>query len=130
MPDSPVWDPAKWQRNYIESIQPGKVLKALKPKIERVRERGLAAQAELDWLQRAVTKICYNHGVMLELVPHYVAYAEEVHFRARQFEWDTDRRREHKLLRVKWEKRGLDPALLDEIDKVVPLGKGRVYIPP
>lgn len=126
MPDDVDWDPDLWAQNYREATAPGKVLTKWTQVHDGMIERGLGKQAILAELQDRVLQICCRFGVAIDPMFFYFAYAEELAFRARSYEWDTDRRREYGLVRAKWERRGLRSEVLDEIDKIVPLGKGRV----
>lgn len=125
-----LWDPEAWLRSYQAGINPARVAQKIEGKIEQMHDRGLSAQATLAFLQELVVKLCAKRGVIRCQIIFYCAYVEEIFFRAAAYEWDVDRRREHEIIRAKWERRGLDPALLDEIDKIVSVGVGRRYVPP
>lgn len=126
MPDDILWDPDLWAHNYRKGTAPAKVLTKLTEVHDRMIERGVGKQALLADLQDKVLKICCVHGVLRDPMFFYFSYAEELAFRARAFEWDTDRVREYDLVRAKWVRRGLIPEVLDDIDKFIPMGKGRV----
>jgi len=123
------WEPAKWIRNYLDGIHEHKVKQKFQEKLNRIIERGVQENIKLDMMQDRVKEICNKFGVMPDLQIFYIAYAEEIMCRASKLEWEVDRVREYIIIRRKWENRGLNPEILNEIDKVVGLGMGKVHIP-
>ena len=123
------WEPAKWIKNYLDGIHEHKVKTKFAEKLERIIERGIQENIKLDMMQDMVRQICDRFGVMPDLQIFYIAYAEEIMCRASKLEWEVDRVREYQIIRRKWEGRGLDPIVLEEIDKVVGLGMGKIHIP-
>ena len=123
------WEPAKWIKNYIDAIHEHKVKQKFAEKLQKIIERGIQENIKLDFVQDQVRAICDKFGVMLDMYIYYIAYAEEIMYKVKKLEWEVDRVREYQIIRKKWESRGLDPNVLDEIDKVVGLGLGKVHIP-
>jgi hypothetical protein len=123
------WEPAKWIKNYIDSIHEHKVKTKFAEKLDKIIEKGIQENIKLDFMQDQVRAICDKYGVMLDMYIYYIAYAEELMYKVQKLEWEVDRVREYQIIRRKWESRGLDPKILNEIDKVVGLGLGRVHIP-
>jgi len=124
--DVPNQDPAEYVRNYRNSIIPAKIKVAME-KVEKTAKRnGMGAQWDLKVFQDRIKEILFKHGVPPDIMHFYIAYGEELKYVVAKFEWLTDRIREHKIIRKKWEGRGLDPNILDEIDNLVPWYGGRV----
>jgi len=123
------WEPAKWIRNYLDGIHEHKVKQKFAEKLEKIIERGIQENIRLDFVQDQVRLICDKFGVMLDMYIYYIAYAEEILYKVQKLEWEVDRVREYQIIRKKWENRGLNPQILEEIDKVVGLGMGKIHIP-
>ena len=111
--------------HYHEAQQPPAVARRLEQKLEAVHVRGACALAEFFRLVARVRKILDKHYMPRELRPFYFSYAEQMYYRAREYEWTVDRLNEWRILRMKWEARGLRPEILDEIDQAIKLGRGR-----
>jgi hypothetical protein len=123
------WDPRAWIRNYLDGIHEHKVKQKFQEKLNKIIDKGIQENIKLDFVQDQVRAICDKFGVMLDMYIYYIAYAEEILCRVQKLEWEVDRIREYQIIRRKWEGRGLDPKILEEIDKVVGLGMGKVHIP-
>jgi len=123
------WNPSQWIRNYLDGIHEHKVKTKFAEKLEKIIERGIQENIKLDFVQDQVREILNKHGVMLDMYIYYIAYAEEILYKVQKLEWEVDRIREYQIIRRKWESRGLNPEILNEIDKVVGLGMGKVHIP-
>ena len=123
------WEPAKWIRNYLDGIHEHKVKQKFQEKLNKIIDKGIQENIKLDMMQDRVKEICDKFGVMPDMQIYYIAYAEEILCRASKLEWEVDRVREYQIVRKKWEGRGLNPEILNEIDKVVGLGMGKVNIP-
>ena len=54
-------------------------------------------------------------------MPFYHGYALERWARAREKELAEDRLNEARLIRMKWESRGLNRRVLDELDRLIPV---------
>ena len=119
------WDPERWLEHYHEAQQPPAVAKKLEEKLEAVRQKGACALAEFFRLVARVRKILDKHYMPREMRPFYLSYAEQMYFKVREYEWTVDRLTEWRILRMKWEARGLKPEILDEIDQAIKLGRGR-----
>jgi hypothetical protein len=123
------WNPAQWIKNYLDGIHEHKVKTKFAEKLDRIIERGIQENIKLDMMQDMVRQICDRFGVMPDMQIYYIAYAEQILCRVQKLEWEVDRVREYQIVRKKWESRGLDPKILEEIDKVVGLGMGKIHIP-
>jgi hypothetical protein len=123
------WNPAQWIRNYLDGIHEHKVKQKFQEKLEKIIDKGIQENIRLDFVQDQVRLICDRFGVMLDMYIYYIAYAEEIMYKVQKLEWEVDRVREYQIIRKKWEGRGLNPDILNEIDKVVGLGMGKVHIP-
>jgi len=123
------WEPAKWIRNYLDGIHEHKVKQKFAEKLQKIIDKGIQENIKLDFVQDQVREILNKHGVMLDMYIYYIAYAEEILCRVQKLEWEVDRVREYQIIRKKWENRGLNPQILEEIDKVVGLGLGKIHIP-
>ena len=116
-----VWDPERWVRDYTTATLPEKVARKLEARLERIRDRGAANEAALEAFERRVTRLLSELGVSREHMPFYHGYALERAFRAREKELAADRENEARIIRMKWESRGLDRRVLDELDRLVPI---------
>jgi hypothetical protein len=58
-------------------------------------------------------------GVYADMHPSYHAYALALDRSQREMTFMVDLIREHQILRQRWEGRGLDPTILDDIDKLI-----------
>jgi len=123
------WNPAQWIRNYLDGIHEHKVKTKFAEKLEKIIDKGIQENIKLDMMQDRVKEICNKFGVMPDMQIFYIAYAEEILYKVQKLEWEVDRIREYQIIRRKWESRGLDPKILNEIDKVVGLGMGKIHIP-
>jgi len=84
-----------------------------------VHEQAAASQARLAFNDEKIKRIIDEHGVYADLHASYHAYARALDKSQRELRYMVDLKREHQILRQRWEARGLDPALLDKIDAVV-----------
>jgi hypothetical protein len=123
------WNPSQWIRNYLDSIHEHKVKQKFTEKLDKIIDKGIQENIKLDFMQDQIREILNKHGVMLDMYIYYIAYAEQILCRVQRLEWEVDRVREYIIIRRKWENRGLDPNILNEIDKIVGLGVGKIHIP-
>jgi hypothetical protein len=66
-----------------------------------------------------VKRILDAYGVDPDHRIYYYAYARRLDFSQRTYRYMVDRIREHTILRNKYEGRGLNPDVLDDLDKVL-----------
>jgi len=86
---------------------------------QRVHRRGLVGQVECEFLVKRVRRVLDGCGVWSDWHPIYLSYAFRLDKAQRELEFMVDLRREHKILRGRFEGRGLDPKVLDKIDEVI-----------
>jgi hypothetical protein len=92
-------------------------------KREAVCKGVLGSAAQEAWHEK-VLKVLEEHGVPRQQQFHYIGYADGLKYKVMRYPWKMDRILEHAILRMKWEKRGLDPKVLDAIDALVPWNTG------
>lgn len=66
-----------------------------------------------------VRKIMDAQGVWNDVRHQYLAYARALDKSQRDMAWMVDLRREHQILRDRFERRNLDPTVLHAIDELV-----------
>jgi len=88
-----------------------------------VHERGASAQAVLEHIVVKVKNRLDQIGVWADMHPSYLAYAYALDRTQKVMEFRVDRIREHDILRDRWERRGLDTTILDEIDDLLILDR-------
>jgi len=120
-----IWDPDRWAKRYGRILHPEIYRAKVQPKIDRIRTAGGANEARLAQFEARITKLLDQLGVSRELMPFYHAYALETWARAREKEWTVDRVNEWRMIRMKWESRGLEAGILDRLDRMIPLGRGK-----
>ena len=115
------WDPEGWVRDYTTGTHLEAAARRLEARLERVRDRGAANEAALEAFERRVTRLLSELGVSREHMPFYHGYALERWARAREKKLAADRLNEARMIRMKWESRGLEKRVLDELDRLVPV---------
>jgi hypothetical protein len=89
----------------------------LQPRMDEAHRRSLEGQAVSNYVIEQVKPILDQKPMVLEMRVAYYAYAQALYRSQRKFTYRVDRIREHQILRHRFESRGLDPSILDEIDK-------------
>lgn len=85
--------------------------------IPKIDLKTAEAQAQNHWVISQVQPILDRYGVLPELRASYYHYAFHLDRSQRKYEYMVDLKREHQILRTVWEAKGLNPDILDEIDK-------------
>ena len=89
-------------------------------KIADVTHRNQAvAQAQLALFQDKIRSVLDDQGVYADLRHQYMAYAQALDKSQRTLDFMVDLIREHQILRDRFERRGLDPAVLNALDQHV-----------
>jgi len=78
-----------------------------------------AAQAMITLFQNKVSRLLNELGVYVDLNHQYLAYAQALDKTQADLRFMVDWIREHQILRDRFERRGLDPAVLAAIDNIV-----------
>lgn len=93
------------------------------PKAREVKadhdDYGAAAQGQVGLFAEKVGEVLDQQGVYADLRHQYLAYAEALDKSQRELDWMVDLIREHRILRDRFQRRNLDPAVLDAIDRLV-----------
>ena len=84
-----------------------------------VQDNAALAQARLVHFQRKISRLLNRLGVYSDWNPSYLAYATALDKSQRTLAFMVDLIREHQILRDRWQRRGLDATVLDEIDALV-----------
>jgi len=89
-------------------------------KEKQMEEKHSGAIYELTFLQKKVKEICSRLGVVPDWEIWYHSYAEWLWKRKKTYT-KQDIARERLVMRIRWERRGLRPDVLDEIDRMLGL---------
>lgn len=94
----------------------------LRPLLRRAQAmtnyRRAAAQGKLELITLKVKGILDEHGVYSDLHPSYLAYVLALDKSQHDMRYMVDLRREHRILRNRWELRGLEAQVLHLLDQV------------
>ena len=93
-----------------------RVLRRIKPERDR---NAAAAQAQLALFQNKIRDLMDGIGVYTDMRHQYMAYAQALDKTQRDMDFMVDLIREHVILRDRFERRALDPAVLNAIDNLV-----------
>lgn len=93
-------------------------------KLIRSREKDVwafagAAQAILCQFDEKIKGLLEREGIYSDWHPSYMAYARQLNKSQKELTFMVDLIREHQILRDRWERRGLNPAILTLIDDIV-----------
>jgi len=118
----PAWLDEALQK-YDRKLHHAKLTKQIRELTRRspftIHELAAHEQARLDYLTQKVKRLIDRIGVYADMHPSYHAYALALDKSQREMTFMVDLIREHQILRNRWEGRGLDPNILDEIDKLI-----------
>ena len=90
------------------------------PKIKALRDdKAVVAQGQLWLFDAKVRSLMDDIGVYSDMRHQYLSYARALDKTQREMDWMVDLIREHNILRDRFERRALDPAILDAIDALV-----------
>jgi glutamine synthetase type III len=106
-------------KNYRTKTDWEKLLLKFDKNYEKYEKAGVINAASDASFRLRVSKLLNELGVNLEHHPAYFAYAQALYYAQFKYRYMVDRIREHKILRDKWERRGLDPNILDQLDKML-----------
>jgi len=82
-------------------------------------EKSAVAQGSVDLFIRKVKQLLDEAGIYTDLHHQYLAYAQALDKSQSEMDWMVDLVREHTILRDRFERRNLDPQILDRIDALV-----------
>jgi len=91
----------------------------LRPRQTTINENQAAAQAQLGLFDEKVMALLNQTGVWLDLYQMYLSYARALDKSQRELNFMVDLIREHQILRDRFQRRGLDAAVLSAIDALV-----------
>lgn len=111
------------KRKYRRSLGHVRLTKLLRSIETEVNERGASAQAVLELITVKVKNLMDRIGIWADLHPSYLAYAFAFDKSQKVMTFRVDRIREHAILRDRWERRNLDPDILDQIDSLLLLDR-------
>lgn len=113
-------------RKYLDATHWEKVRHAFELATPRAVLKGVAGAASQEHWHERVMVVIERLGISSIDEFNYIAYADGLRYKVGKYVWLMDRALEHQILRRKWEMRGLDPLILDEIDKLYPWDVGRL----
>jgi len=118
-----VFEEPEWlqeaMKKYKRKLHHVKLTKQIREIEKDVGDACAYAQARLENLTVKIKKVLDREGVYSDWHPSYLAYAFALHKSQMELEYMVDLKREHQILRQRWEARGLNPTVLDKIDDVV-----------
>lgn len=90
------------------------------PKLKQDRDyNAVAAQVQVALFQAKVKQLLDGIGVYTDMHHQYLAYALALDKSQRDMDFMVDLIREHRILRDRFERRALDPTVLDRVDQLV-----------
>ncbi|MBA7595159.1 hypothetical protein ES703_02118 [subsurface metagenome] len=110
-------------RKYRRNLGHVRLTKLLRSIESDTNERGASAQAVLELITVKVKTLMDQIGIWADLHPSYLAYAFAFDKSQKVMEFRVDRIREWEILRDRWERRNLDPNILDRIDSLLLLDR-------
>jgi len=114
-----IWDIPAAIEKYKVKLHHVRLRRVLSGIIQKTHEKGTDAQVQTQTVINKVKPILDRLKIPLELRLSYYAYSLALDRSQREHAYMVDRIREHQILRSKWESRGLNPDVLDEIDKLL-----------
>ena len=106
-------------KKYERRVHFIKLLREL-PKIKDLRDSmSVVAQGQIAFFQEKIGRLMDQIGVYADLRHQYLAYAQALDKTQAEMDFMVDLIREHRILRDRFERRGLDPTVLDAIDQQV-----------
>jgi len=114
-----AWDIPGAIGKYKVKLHHVRLRRVLSIVIPKTHEKGLDAQVQVQTVINKVKPILDRLKIPLELRLSYYAYSLALDRSQREYAYMVDRIREHQILRSKWESRGLNPDVLDQIDKLL-----------
>jgi hypothetical protein len=118
----PTWLPEAMDK-YKRKLYHVKLRPQLAADLEGIHARAGIAQAQLTRIKDKVLTVLNAHGVLSDYHTEYYCYALALDKSQRTLAFMVDRIREHDILRTKWITRGLDPAILTELDDLLIFNK-------
>jgi len=106
-------------KNYRTKTDWEKLILKFDKNYKKYERAGVINAAADSSFRLRVSKLLCDLGVNPEFQAAYFAYAEALYYSQFKYRFMVDRIREHKILRDKWERRGLDPKILDQLDKML-----------
>jgi len=91
--------------------------------IDKAHEHAAESFAPWKYVQKMIRPILQKHKMATELWIGYFAYGQALYKSQRIMEYMVDWKREHDILRNRFESRGLNPGILDEIDGLLIIHK-------
>jgi len=87
--------------------------------IPTILDKTAIAQSLNHRIKMKTKAVLDKEGILSDFHPSYYDYALALDKSQRTMKFMVDRIREHQILRERWETRGLDPAILDKLDKLL-----------
>jgi len=110
-------------REYATKLHHVRLRKILEEVIDRAHDSYSERQEVFDYVESSIKPILDKHGVVSEHRFGYYTYALALYSSQLRLKFRVDRIREHRILRAKALRRGLDPRILDEIDERLVIDK-------
>lgn len=104
---------------YKRKLDHAKLRPLLAEKIPKIVDKAAVTQAQMHRIKMKVKEVLDREGVYPDWHPFYYAYGLALDKSQRTLEFMVDLIREHQILRNRWETKGLDPGILDQIDKLL-----------
>jgi len=104
---------------YKQSWTDERLKEKIEPIVDRIINKWKSWQIRLDFCLNNVKRVLDRFDITSVQRKYYLLYAILLWSVMFLYEWLVDRKREHSILRYKFESYGLDPNILNEIDRVV-----------
>jgi hypothetical protein len=113
------WNIPEAIKKYQVKLNHVRLRRVLDEVIPKAHEKALDSQVQTANVIGKVKPLLDRLTIPLELRLGYYAYSLALDRSQREYAYMVDRIREHSILRSKWISRGLNPDVLDDIDKIL-----------
>jgi hypothetical protein len=113
------WNIPEAIKKYQVKLNHVRLRRVLDEVIPQAHEKSIDSQVQVQTVMNKVRPILDRLKMPLELRLAYYAYSLALDRSQREYAYMVDRIREHQILRSKWETRGLNPDVLDDIDRIL-----------
>jgi hypothetical protein len=120
------YDREKALKNYHDKMYFLRLRNYMPKVIEKAHQEASQSFASFTYVCNMIKPLLDQLALPREGRLWYYAYANSLYKSQRTLTFMVDWIREHQILRQRWEARGLDPLILDEIDKMMIIHKANV----
>jgi len=106
-------------KKYERKVHFVRLFKVLSKIQDEARRMAVATQTQVAFFQGKIKDLLDQAGVYSDVHHQYQAYAQALDKSQKELAFMVDLIRQHQILRDRFERRGLDPEILDAIDRLV-----------